>query len=478
MVTRTKIVCTMGPAVSSYEKIVALLQAGMNVARLNFSHGSQEEHRKVIENLKRARKELRCPLSIMLDMKGPKIRVQTIGGREMSLTQGQIVRLSQAKEDIGLHPSEALSVLRSGMSVLFDDGYIVGKVLTADAKGATVEIQNNGLLKNGKGIHIPGATIPLPAMSEEDMRDLKFGCQEGIDWVAASFVRSAEHVRSMKDFLAKQGHPHLPLISKIESTEGIQNFDGILAASDGIMVARGDLGVEVDLALVPPLQKMMIRKCYQAGKPVITATQMLESMISHPRPTRAEVSDVANAIYDGSSAVMLSAETAIGTYPVETVSFMRHIAEKAEADVDYRRFLEESSILDRLHIAGSVSFASVRTAYSANAKAIFCLGDSEEIIHLACRFKPAIPLIAVASNEKQYHQLGAIWGVVPVLCIDPQKAISTALHFALNQNMIRKEDVIVLALKWPPQHKGVMNTMIVDVAERIIAHAPEWQAPR
>ena len=469
MHTRTKIVCTIGPAVASYEKMVALIEAGMNVARLNFSHGTHEEHERNIKNLKKARQQTKRPLALMLDMKGPKIRVEKIKNDALTLQPKQRIRLVEKGDGtanaIPFHPFEVAQALHPGTRILFDDGYIIGEVVEVDEKGVVVEIQNSGVLKSDKGINIPGAHLPLPAMTEHDFEDLLFGCQHDIDLVAASFIRSSHHVLSIKEFLAKQGKSNIPVIAKIESTQGVENFDSIVQVADGIMIARGDLGVEVDLALVPKLQKMMIRKCYQACKPVITATQMLESMIVHPRPTRAEVSDVANAIYDGSSAIMLSAETAVGSYPIETVQRMKSIAKEAEADFNYRQFFEFHSHRDYHDISSAVAMASVKTAYSANAKAIFAFTASGTTAHLVSRLLPEMPIIAVTPDEKNYHQLGAYWGIIPVLCPhckDAKEAFAAASDYALAHGIISFGDVVVVTAGVPFGKKGTTNMMSVE----------------
>lgn len=469
MFTRTKIVCTIGPAVSTYEKMVALIESGMNVARLNFSHGTHEEHEKNIGLLKRARKETKKPLALMLDMKGPKIRVDKVQNDALVLKAGQKIRLVEKGDGsfdaVPFHPFGVVEALHIGMTILFDDGYIIGKVAEVSPKEVVVEIQNPGVLKSGKGVNIPGAILPLPAMTPSDLEDLQFGCRHDVDFVAASFIRSAHHILSIKEYLAEQGAPHMPVIAKIESTQGLENFDQIVHAADGIMVARGDLGVEVDLARIPGLQKMMIRKCYQACKPVITATQMLESMITNPRPTRAEVSDVANAVYDCSSAVMLSAETAVGKYPIEAVSLMKKIAREAESDFDYEKFFDQNSARDYRDISSSVALAAVKTAYSAGAKAIFALTTSGATARLVSRFRPKMPVIAVTSSEKHYHQLGLSFGVIPVLCSDckdPKSAFAAASEFALAHGLIAFGDVVVVTSGVPFGKKGTTNMMIVE----------------
>lgn len=469
MRTRTKIICTIGPAVNSYEKMVELINAGMSVARLNFSHGTHEEHLKSIVNLKKAREKLQKPVAIMLDTHGPKIRVGKLPNGALSLNPKQRLKLVEKEsgrpDEIPVSPIEIIEAVSVGMKILFDDGYIISHVVEKGENEAIVEIENPGILKSGKGVNIPGAHIPLPALTPGDIDDLKFGCKHDIDIVAASFIRSARHVLSIKELLAKEGKPGILVVAKIESTQGIEHFDSIAQVADGIMVARGDLGVEVDLALVPKLQKMMIRKCYQACKPVITATQMLESMITNPRPTRAEVSDVANAIYDSTSAVMLSGETAVGKYPIETVERMRSVVQEAEADFDYHEFFDKRSQKDYHDVSSAVSVAAVKTAYCANAKAIFAFTASGQTARLVSRLRPAMPIIALTTDEKTYQQLAFNWGVVPVLCkgcTNIKEAFAAACSYALSHGLIAFGDLVVITAGAPFGKQGTTNMMMVE----------------
>lgn len=484
MQTRTKIVCTIGPAVDSFEKILELIQAGMNVARLNFSHGTHEKHLRTIECLKRAREKMDVPLAIMLDTHGPKIRVGKVPGDAMVLEPGQRVKLVEKSlnpDEIPLDPIEVIDALSPGTKVLFDDGYIVSKVIEKGDKEAIVEIQNSGVLKSGKGVNIPGAEIPLPALTENDIKDIKFGCKHDVDYIAASFIRSAHHVLTIKGLLVKEGKPGIQVISKIESTQGVDNFDSIVQVSDGIMIARGDLGVEVDLALVPRLQKMMIRKCYQACKPVVTATQMLESMITNPRPTRAEVSDVANAIYDCTSLVMLSGETAVGKYPIETVKRMKEIVLEAESDFDYQGFFRMNSMRDYHDVSSAVSMAAVKTAFSANAKCIFAFTTSGATARLVSRLRPSIPIIAATPHKKNYHQLAFNWGVVPVHAenmTNSQEAFDAASKFALKHNYIAFGDVVVVTSGEPFGKKGTTNMMMVENIGEVLVRGYKGFGPK
>lgn len=469
--TRTKIVCTIGPAVASFDRMVELMESGMSVARLNFSHGTLEEHTRSVANLKRARETLGLPLAIMIDVKGPEIRVGKVFGDALSVEPKQRFKLvpitdkAPAPDEIPMRPIEALEAIQPGMKILFDDGYIISEVVEVRPQSAVIEIQNVGTLKSGKGINMPSAHLALPAMTPKDLVDLKFGCDQDVDVVAASFIRSAQHVVAIKEFLAKEGKSDILVVAKIENSHGIENFDSIVQVADGIMIARGDLGVEVDLSLVPKLQKMMIRKCHQACKPSITATQMLESMISSPRPTRAEVSDVANAIYDSTSAIMLSGETAVGNYPIETVRCMQKIAAVAEGDFPYQFFFDQHSQRDYHDLSSSVAMAAVKTAYSANASAIIAFTTSGMTARLVSRLRPKIPIIAVTPHAKVYHQLASNWGVVPVFCpgcANAKEAFAAASSYALENGFISFGDVIVVTAGVPFGKKGTTNMISVE----------------
>ncbi len=483
--TRTKIVCTIGPAVDTLEAMLELIGAGMNVARLNFSHGTHEEHARNIANLKKARAIAERPLAILLDTKGPEIRLGKITGDALQVQPGMRLKLGEKNGKdplkIPLHPVEVLETVHPGMTILFDDGYIVSQVIKVDSGEVLIEIQNAGVLKSGKGVNIPEAHLNLPAMTEADIADLKFGCAQDVDLIAASFIRSAHHILAIKELLASEGKSDILVIAKIENRQGVENFDSIVQVADGIMVARGDLGVEMDLALVPKLQKMMIRKCYQACKPVVTATQMLESMISNPRPTRAEVSDVANAIYDSTSAIMLSGETAVGKYAIETVRRMKSIVREAEADFNFRGFFEQRSQHDYHDISSSVSLAAVKTAYSANAQAIFAFTASGATARLVSRLRPEMPIIALTPNEKVYHQLSFNWGVIPVYCpncTNTHEALSAVSGFATKEGLISFGDVVVVTAGSPFGKKGSTNMMMVENIGEILVRGHKGFGPR
>jgi pyruvate kinase len=367
MHTKTKIVCTLGPAVDSLEAVMDLMRAGMSVARLNCSHQTRETLGAAIDRCKEARKRLGKPLAIMIDTRGPKIRVGAMEHGALPLKAGQrllilrelVVGTAQA---ISLSPANVLDCVSNGSRLLFDDGYIISTVVAMSEEGVTVEINNDGVLKSGKGVNIPNEKLPLPPLTDKDREDIIFACDKDIDIIAASFIRKADDILEIKKVLDEQGHSDILVIAKIENTEGVDNFDTIIQVADGVMVARGDLGVEVPISQVPRLQKMMIRKSYLAGKPSVTATQMLESMINNPRPTRAEVSDVANAIYDSTSAVMLSGETAVGKYPIEVVRVMQSIISEAESDFQHRQFMDHHTHLFYHDVPSAVTLATVKNS--------------------------------------------------------------------------------------------------------------------
>jgi pyruvate kinase len=467
---RTKIICTIGPAVNSLEKMMELMEAGMDVARLNFSHGTQAGHLRSIQLLKEARTLMKRPLAIMLDTKGPEIRIGKIKNDQVLLKSGQKWHLVKEEilgddKQISILPDYILDQVSIGTRILFDDGYISGEVVEITENGALIEVHNEGIIKSNKGVNIPNASLNLPAVTSKDIDDIRFGCKHDIDLIAASFVRCAEHVLTIKNLITEEKKPDILIIAKIENNEGVQNFDSIVQAADGIMIARGDLGVEVPLSHVPRLQKMMIRKSYLAGKPVVTATQMLESMINNPRPTRAEASDVANAIYDSTSAVMLSGETAVGKFPIETVNVMCSIVRDAEEDFNYRAFFDQHAPLVYHDVPSAVTLATVKTAYSSNAKAIFAFTRGGSTARLISRLRPKMPIIAMTANEQCYHQMAFNWGVIPYLneesktLIDGFKQIS---NFAMENHLASYGDLVVMTAGTPFGISGTTNMMIVE----------------
>ncbi|HRW58790.1 MAG TPA: pyruvate kinase [Chlamydiales bacterium] len=469
MKRQTKIICTIGPAIDSYDAILQMIDKGMNVARINFSHSDHEHHRRVISDLKRARKERNKPLAILLDTKGPEIRVGVLSQGTIELKSGErfslVDKLTGKNNEIPINPFNALKNVSVGNRILFDDGYIITETVEVLKDRIIVEVKNSGILKSRKGVNVPGVSICLPPMTDQDREDLLFGLEEEIDMVAASFIRSKSHVEEIKEFLKEHGKENIPVFSKIENSEGVENFDEILEASDGIMVARGDLGVEVDISSVPALQKKMIKKCYMAFKPVIIATQMLESMIEHPRPTRAEVSDVANAIYDSTALVMLSGETAMGKYPFAALSQMVDVIENTEKDFDFDSFFHKRSHIRCLDTSTAVAIAAVNTAYNMEAKALFAFTSSGFTARLVASLRPKIPLIALTTDLQVYHQLAFIWGVIPVYvesCQSSEEALEIMKSFALTNQVLQKDDLVVVTAGSPFGKKGSTNMIIVE----------------
>lgn len=459
----------MGPACSSPEMIRTLIREGMDVARLNFSHGTHEEHLEVIKRLKEAREEMGVPLAIMLDTKGPEIRIGSIKGGSFVLPNKHRWRLLRRQVEgdldaVTVHPFDALTQLPIGARILLSEGYISTRLLEINQDEALVEVEYGGEISSKKGVNLPNIKVNLPAVTEKDVEDLRFGCRHGIDIIAASFVRTADHVLAIKKLIAEAGSPDVLVIAKIENAEGVSNFDSILHVADGIMVARGDLGVEVPIYEVPGLQKMMIRKSYLAGKPSVTATQMLESMIQRPRPTRAEVSDVANAVYDSTSAVMLSGETAVGKYPLEVVRMMRTIVEATEKDCDYAAFFAQHGHLTYPDITSSVTLASVKTAYSSNSKAIFAFTSRGGTARLLSRLRPSMPILAFTPIEKTYHQLALAWGVTPLISdqhINVEEAFKKACQSAVEKKLVEEDEIVVMTAGTPFGTAGTTNMMVV-----------------
>ena len=467
--TRTKVICTIGPSCNTLEMMKELIRSGMNVARLNFSHGTLAEHLLSIQNLKKARDELKVPLAIMLDTKGPEIRLGKIKDGQILLQAGHIWLLKAEnvegnEHSVTITPHSVLKKLEPGQRVLFDDGYVGSRVLENRSDGVVVKIENSGVIRSGKGVNIPNVSLDLPALTEKDMDDIRFGCENDIDLIAASFIRSADNVLAIRKLLTDHKKADTLIIAKIENHEGVQNFDSIIQVADGVMIARGDLGVEVPLSQVPRLQKMMIRKCYLAGKPSVTATQMLESMIHNPRPTRAEASDVANAIYDSTSAVMLSGETAIGKYPLETVQVMGTIIREAEEDFNYPAFFDQHAKFVYHDVPSAVTLATVKTAYSSSCKAIFAFTSSGSTARLLSRLRPSMPIVAVTPFVKTYHQLSFNWGVVPVLRQSQslREAYEIASAYALESNFVEYGDLVLMTAGTPFGIAGTTNMMVVE----------------
>ncbi len=451
---KTKIVCTLGPATDSEEILRELMLEGMNVARINFSHGNYQDQADRINMFKKVRDELGLPIPLLLDTQGPEIRIGKFANDEIFLDRGQEFTLLNNEElgdktKVSITYKTLYSEIDIGRTILINDGTIELKVKEIRDKDIVCTVLQGGKLTNRKSINIPDFAVNLPGITEKDIADIKYGIESGFDYIAASFIRKPEDVLEIRKVLKENNGEHIKIISKIENREGINNFDRILEVSDGIMVARGDLGVEIPMEEVPIYQKQFIKKTYKQGKPVITATQMLESMITNPRPTRAEVSDVANAIYDGSSGIMLSGETASGQYPVECVKTMNKIAIKTESSVKYwKRFKEREYDLKDSDCEFIMNYAVCEAAMNINAKAIIAYTNTGNTARMVSSFGAECPIFAITQKEVIYRQLGLCWGIVPKL-FEPQPTIDILLHKGLDklreEGFLEKGDKVVIA---------------------------------
>lgn len=417
---KTKIICTLGPASCTYEQLTQMAKAGMNVARINMSHGTYEEHQAKIDNVKKIRRTLGLPIPVMIDTKGPEVRIGTFAGGKIDVTEGMPFDIvnddvvgDQTKVSVSY--KELYKDITTDSTVLINDGLLIFKVVGIEDGVIHTVAQNSGVLSDRKGLFVPGVKLNMPFLSEQDKRDLDFGVKNRAEMYAISFVQDKQSILEIREYLASKGAADACIISKIESQSGLNNIDEIIAESDGVMVARGDLGVECPYEQLPAIQKMLITKSRMAGKFVITATEMLESMVTKLRPTRAEIVDVANAVYDGSSCVMLSAESAVGVNPSNTIATMARIAEEAEKNVDYRRMFTHSPF-SLMNNTDAVSHAAVNTAFDIDAKAIVVYTDSGTSARMVSRFRPAVPIVAMTNSDRVYNQLSTSWGVIPTVC--------------------------------------------------------------
>ena len=467
---KTKIVCTLGPATDGEGVLREMMLAGMNVARFNFSHGTHPEHKARLEQVKALRQELNLPVAAMLDTKGPEVRLKNFAGGSVTLQEGQEFTLTV--EDVegdatrcAVTYAELPQDVKAGDTILLDDGLVRLTVLSTTASAIRCRVENGGVMKDHKGVNVPGVSLSMPYMSQQDREDILFGMEEGFDFIAASFVRSAADVRELRKLLESR-KSRIRIIAKIENQEGINNLTEILAAADGIMVARGDMGVEIDFTEIPAIQKNMIAQCVAAGKPVITATQMLDSIIENPRPTRAEITDVANAVYDGTSAIMLSGETAAGKYPVEAVQTMAAIAERTEADINYFGRMRNMTPDIRLGIGGATAHAACTTATDTNASAIITVTKSGATPRLISRFRPETPIVACVMDEPVQRQLSLTWGVKPIIMDYVQSTdemIEGAVSAAQKAGLIHDGEIAVVTAGVPAGIAGTTNMIKVHL---------------
>lgn len=468
---KTKIVCTIGPSSESLENLKKLILAGMNVARLNFSHGDFEEHGNRIKNIRQACKELNKNVAILLDTKGPEIRTGKLEVEPIELVQDEFITLTTeeilgTKDCISVTYKDLPSDVEPGSTILIDDGLIGLTVIEVSGTEIKCRIVNGGTIKSKKGVNVPGVAISLPGITEKDANDIIFGIEQDIDFIAASFVRKASDVLEIRELLEKHNAGHIQIISKIENQQGVDNLDEILEVSDGLMVARGDLGVEIPAEEVPLAQKLMINKCNVAGKPVITATQMLDSMQRNPRPTRAEASDVANAIFDGTDAIMLSGETAAGKYPVESVLTMSRIAEKAESSLNYRDLFNKQRTAQEISITEAISQSVSISALDLHAKAILTSTQSGTTARMISKYRPEAPIIAVTTQERTVRRLALIWGVHAVLgkeIVDTTDSLfNNSLEGGRKSGLVKEGDLVVITAGIPLGHSGSTNLIKIS----------------
>ncbi|MCH5268880.1 MAG: pyruvate kinase [Lachnospiraceae bacterium] len=470
---RTKIVCTLGPATDDVKVLDQLIKNGMDVARFNFSHGTHEEQQKRMDSFREVRRKYQRPVAMLLDTKGPEIRLGDFADDKVQLERGQTFTLTAKsvlgdKEHASISYPNLVEDVGPGSRILIDDGLVEMIVQEVTEESIRCQVVNDGVISNHKGVNIPGLHLNIPYLSEKDKNDLVFGINNDIDFVAASFVRSGEDIRQLRAFLQENGGNGINIIAKIENGEGIENIDEIIELSDGIMIARGDMGVELPEEEVPVVQKMIIGKVYRAGRQVITATQMLDSMMKNPRPTRAEVTDVANAVYDGTSAVMLSGETAAGKFPVEALETMIRIINRTEEDIDYRKRFFARGRQVNPDVTDAVCHATCTTAYDLNASAIVTVTKSGRSARMISRYRPACQIIGGTTSKRVCRQLNLSWGVAPVLLeekTDVFDLFSHAINGGKKKGLLQEGDLAVITSGVPIGKSGTTNMIKVETVE-------------
>lgn len=473
---KTKMIFTIGPTSESEEMLSELIKAGMNAARLNFSHGDHEEHGNRIELIKKLRTKYNKPIAIVLDTKGPEIRTKDFA-EKVELKEGSKFTIYCGEDVLGDTTKCSVTYdnlyrdVKPGNTILIDDGLVGLTVEKIEENKVHCIVANNGFVSSKKGINVPNVSIKLPALTEKDKSDLIFGCKQEIDMVAASFIRKAADVLAIRKVLEQNGGSEIQIFSKIENQEGVDNIDGIIKFSDGIMVARGDMGVEIPIEKVPVVQKMIIEKCNKAGKPVITATQMLDSMMRNPRPTRAEASDVANAIFDGTDAVMLSGESANGKYPIEAAKTMARIAMAAEAQIDYETALNKRKENALSNVANAISLATCTTARELKVSAIITATQTGSTARMVSKYKPECPIIAVTPNEKVARKLALNWGVFPICARkfeSTDEMITESVNKAKECGYVENGDLVVVAAGIPVHYSGTTNMLKVHIVGDVL----------
>jgi pyruvate kinase len=473
---KTKIVCTLGPATDDESIMREIMLAGMNVARCNFSHQDHAMHKMRVDMIKKLRDELKMPLPLLLDTKGPEIRLGLFKNKSVELQKGQKFTLTtESVEGDENRVSVSFKGLPDdvvkGTHILIDDGLIDMIVVEKNSVDILCTVVNGGEISNNKGVNVPGIHVSLPFVSEKDRDDLLFGIENGFDFVAASFTRTAADIIEIRSILENNGGGSIKIIAKIENADGVANINDILRVADGVMVARGDMGVEIPFEEIPRIQKELIKKGYTAGKLVITATQMLDSMMKNPRPTRAETTDVANAIYDGSSAIMLSGETAAGIYPVEAVKTMSRIAERTEADIDYKARLQKRESEDSSNVTNAISHATCTTAYDIGASAIITVTKSGRTARFISKFRPDCIIIGCTPDEQVYRQLNLSWGVKPLLTEEKtstDELFDHAVKKAVDEGLLKSGDLVVITAGVPLGISGTTNLLKVHIVGDIL----------
>ena len=469
---RTKIVCTLGPSTDKEEVLRNLMKNGMNVARMNFSHGTHEEQKARLDMIKKLREELNLPVAALLDTKGPEIRIGDVEGGKLELKPGQEFTLTTeemlgTEKKVTITYKELYKDVEPGDSILIDDGLIGMEVVRIDESDIVCRVKNGGFISNHKGVNVPGVELNMPFVSPKDLADIVFAVEQDYDFIAASFTRTAEDIMEIRKILQEHGGEKIHIIAKLENKQGVKNCEDILRVADGIMIARGDMGVEIPLEEVPVIQKELIRKAMHMGKPVITATQMLDSMMKNPRPTRAETSDVANAIYQGTSVIMLSGETAAGAYPIEAVQTMAKIAERTEQDIDYSREFKPRKLAEAPDVTSAISHATCTTAADLKAAAIVAVSKSGRTVSRIAKYLPVCPIIGCTTDERVYRQLNLLWGVTPVVMKEANTAdelFDHAVELAEQKGLIARGELVVIAAGVPVGLSGTTNMMKVQIA--------------
>lgn len=473
---RTKIICTIGPVSETQEPMRRLIENGMDVARLNFSHADHMIHKKRIDLLKKLRKEYKRPIAILLDTKGPEVRVRSFKNGGVCLETGNMFKLctTACEGDEGkvtVSYKDLPRDIKQGACILLDDGLIELTVQEIVPDGVLCKVVNGGELKDNKSVNVPGIDLHMEYLSEKDKKDILFGVENDVDYIAASFCRTSKDVLEIRKILEKNGGKNIQIIAKIENSSGIDHIDEILRVSDGIMIARGDMGVELDIVDLPRIQKMLIKKANALGKKVITATQMLDSMINNPRPTRAEATDVANAVYDGTSAIMLSGETAIGKYFIESLTMMSRIAINTENNIRYANRFKNILPEFSTSVTSAISQATCSTAHSLGASAIIAFTNSGRTARMVSSFRPAVPIIACSPKEKTCNKLAMSWGVFPVLAKEKDNSDETfehAIDLALTTGLIKRGDLVVITGGVPLGVSGTTNTLEVHIVGNVL----------